>query len=152
LLRDLVYGLEYQNTTEDLIYATEVFIKSSRIVFTPITYYNYFVNEKSLTSCVTPDSFFKAQILVYRLLNIVRNKYDIDEVLLGKIGGYSEQWLLEQIISRHCSDRKVSMEVFIELSKSYVAFANYRKKLDLEKVYYSFVHCLKSTAESIGWF
>lgn len=151
ILNDLIYGLEYQNTTEDLIYGTEVFIKASRIELTPSIYYNYFVNTQSLTSTITSEKYLKAQILVYKLLQSIKEKYEVKEEWFEQIGIYLDQWILEQIFTHHFSKNKIDNITFADFKIYYKSFNIYYDKLDIEVLYNDKLYCLKKTAKRIGW-
>ena len=152
ILSDLIYGKDYQNTTEDLIYATEVFIKSSTIVLTPKVYYNYFVNSNSLTSTISPDKYIQSQITVYKLLKSIKETYIADSLVIKQIAYYLDEWLLDQFVLHHFTSKKINPLSFAEFSNFYLDFTEYDNMLNINKIYHNSLYCFKIFAKRKGIF
>lgn len=101
LVKDLVYGNTYMNTTEDLIYSFEVFLKAKTILVIPETYYYYFFNNESLTTSITPSLYFDSQILVYSLLDEIKIKYSPSDEALNNVIVYLDNFLAVEFFKNH---------------------------------------------------
>lgn len=150
LLKDLVYGNDYMNTTEDLIYSFEVFLKAKSILLLPEVYYCYFVNTKSLTSTITPSKYVHSQILVYKLLNIIKNKYKPSSDFLNKVITYLDNSLVVEFFKKNLLYSK-SDNLSHEFLEQYLNFNGEDKKDFINRNYYNKIYSFKEMVYRFGF-
>jgi glycosyltransferase involved in cell wall biosynthesis len=150
LLKDLIYGNNYMNTTEDLIYSFEVFLRAKNILLLPEIYYCYFSNAQSLTSKVTPLKYVHSQILVYNLLNRVKNKYEPLSGFLNNVITYLDNFLVLEFFKRHLSYPK-SDNLPVEFLKEYMSFSGEEKKDFINKNYYNSIYSFREMISRFGF-
>jgi glycosyltransferase involved in cell wall biosynthesis len=142
LVKNMVYGNTYMNTTEDLIYCTEIFLDSNSFLFVPKSLYVYFVNRKSLTSLVSPEKYFKSQVLVYDLLIQIKEKRFVKNNYIKTIDNYLYSFLMLEFFKTHFVG-KVKQELIDELQTKYNKFSVDNKFSDLERINESILFAFK---------
>jgi Glycosyltransferases, probably involved in cell wall biogenesis len=150
LLKDMIYGANYMNTTEDLIYSFEVFLKAKSILLLPEIYYCYFSNTQSLTSKITPSKYVHSQILVYNLLNAVKYKYEPSPEFLNNVIRYLDNFLALEFFKRHLSYPK-SDNLPAEFLKEYMNFSGEEKKDFINKNYNSITYSFREIISRFGF-
>lgn len=93
LICEMVYGAISINSTEDLVYCTELLLRAKCIYLFPKTLYAYFVNNKSITSTVSSFSYLSNQIVVLGELEKVFDKYDHSEIFKDRVLSYFEKFI-----------------------------------------------------------
>lgn len=139
---DIIYGETFLNTTEDLIYCTEVFQKSNNFLLVPDVFYCYFVNRKSLTSSITPVGYLRTQILIYELLTEIKVKYDLSLKSTNNINDYLDNFLVLEFFKNHMT-KCINNGLVNQLKRNYISFSNEERFLELEKVYNSIIYAVK---------
>lgn len=75
LLQDIIFGEIGINNGEDLVYSTEIFLKTNNILTSKYSYYIYYKNLQSLTMITDSKQFLLNQIIVLNQLSIIFKKY-----------------------------------------------------------------------------
>lgn len=91
LTESLISGQVGLNTTEDLLYATEILLKARKICLTPKAYYVYFTNTKSLSVAINPDQLIERQIIILKQIKIITLKYAATSQFTNNILSYLEK-------------------------------------------------------------
>jgi glycosyltransferase involved in cell wall biosynthesis len=91
LTKDLIYGAVAINTTEDLLYTTEILLKANRICLIPEIFYVYFANLESLSLAIKPDKLLEKQIDVLRNIRLITLKYGAESRFINNILNYLEK-------------------------------------------------------------
>lgn len=92
LLNDLVYGTRGINMSEDMIYATEIFIKSRKIHIVPDRLYVYKSNEDSITATIVPKDFIEQQQVILEQIRLIIKKYKPSQVIIANLMKYWESF------------------------------------------------------------
>jgi glycosyltransferase involved in cell wall biosynthesis len=93
LTKNLISGEIGVNNTEDLIYATEIFLKAEKICLIPEIYYVYSENNESLSRLVKPEQYIKYQAVILSQLQKIVFKYEADSKTTSNIMDYFEKWI-----------------------------------------------------------
>lgn len=134
---EMVYGMKYLNTCEDLIYCVEIFHKSEDIVVIDDILYNYYYNISSLTNQITPKAYFKVQSDVYNALSSLDVRYRINHEKKDIINNYLDKFLLFQLLKHHFRhDYFIPLQIFDDLLREYKIF-NINDDLGLSDLYLS---------------
>ena len=91
ITESLIYSEVGINTTEDLLYATEILLKAKKICLTPKAYYVYFTNTKSLSVAINPVQLIKRQIIILQQIKIITLKYAASSQFTNNILNYLEK-------------------------------------------------------------
>lgn len=105
IIQNLVYGEEYMNTGEDLIYSFEVFLRAKNIRLFKEVIYNYYKNNMSLTSIITANEYFIAQIVLYKEVGKLINQYHPRITQIKKINNYLYIYIQIEIYKHHFSKK-----------------------------------------------
>ncbi|MRN04564.1 glycosyltransferase family 2 protein [Riemerella anatipestifer] len=149
ILENLVYGKRYINTTEDLLYSFEVFLKSSKILLLPNIYYCYFVNRISLTSTIDSEKYLKAQELVYNLLSEIVKVYKPKGEYLINVKNYLDNWLVLELFKNHFS-KQIQKDTFYKMIKEYNIFSVNKECEFLERCYNYKIFAFKEVLKRFG--
>ncbi|MDR7711910.1 glycosyltransferase family 2 protein [Riemerella anatipestifer] len=149
MLENLVYGERYINTTEDLLYSFEVFLKSSKILLLPNIYYCYFVNRISLTSTIDSEKYLKAQELVYNLLSEIVKVYKPKGEYLINVKNYLDNWLVLELFKNHFS-KQIQKDTFYKMIKEYNIFSVNKECEFLERCYNYKIFAFKEVLKRFG--
>lgn len=139
LLDDLVFGNVYMNTSEDLVYSFEIFLKAKIIYTTNQILYAYFQNNESLTSTLKPDHYIKAQEIVFKELYKILEKYNPNVSFLENVNQYKRKYLFCEIYKHHFSKKKILMNDFENFLKQYQKLNNTNTVNKLKKAYNNFL-------------
>lgn len=93
LTDNLISGEVGVNNTEDLLYASEIFLRSQRICLVPMECYAYFVNTQSLTWQIRPEDYLRNQITILSQLQRIIDRYDADVQCVDIILNYFEKFI-----------------------------------------------------------
>lgn len=88
---NLISGEVGINTTEDLLYATEVLLKADKIHLLPEAYYTYFVNTASLSLAITPSLLLERQVVILQQIRLITVKYKATFQFTNNILSYLEK-------------------------------------------------------------
>lgn len=135
LLNNLIYGNDYMNTTEDLIYSFEIFLKAKSILLLPKVYYCYYFNTQSLTTMITPSKYVQSQTLVYFLLNKIKKKYNPFFKAVENVIVYLDNFLALEFFKNHLLRYK-SDEIASEFLNEYAIFCG-EKRIDFINMSYN---------------
>ena len=147
LTNDMLYGKIGINTTEDLLYATEILLRADRICLIPDAFYIYFTNEESITQTVNPNLLIQNQVIILNEINKIALKYNADLGLINNILIYLELSIFYVIFKTNFL--KTEQIIYNkELIDSFKIFPQMTKKrldrliLAMNNRYYSFVQVL----------
>lgn len=101
LLDDIIYGNVGLNSEEDLIYSSEILLKSSAIYLSNRIHYAYFLNTNSITHSVSPINFLKSKNLTLSQLELVLIKYKPDNYYKEYYLDYFEKWIFLEFAKIH---------------------------------------------------
>lgn len=150
LLRDLILGTRYVNSTEDLIFCFEIFLKASSILVVPKVYYNYFNNPDSLTS-INPEKYLLSQASLYQELDLIVKKYNPQKDYLTNLYEYVDKWIYMALL-RHHMGTEISLEAFEKFCSSYLQFRNVKEAIHLRKAYQNIFFVIKKVNRFVGVF
>jgi glycosyltransferase involved in cell wall biosynthesis len=105
LVKNMISGKTRVNTTEDLLYATEILLRAEKICLVPEVYYVYFRHNNSITATIDPEQNLKNQLIILKQLTKIARSYDLKGKLLSNILSYLENWLFLIIAQLHFSDQ-----------------------------------------------
>jgi glycosyltransferase involved in cell wall biosynthesis len=101
LLKDLIYGKVGLNSEEDLIYSSEVLLKSKSVYLSRGYYYSYFINSISITNSISPIDFLKTKHISLGQLELIFNKYNTDRYYIDYYLDYFEKWIYLEFAKLH---------------------------------------------------
>lgn len=127
ILQNLVYGEEYMNNGEDLIYSFEIFLKAKNIRLFKEVIYNYYKNNRSLTNIITANEYFIAQIVLYKEVGKLINQYNPTITQIKKINNYLYKYIQIEIYKHHFS-KKNKID-----SNTFNIFLQHFKNLDIQR-------------------
>ena len=87
----MIYGEAAINTTEDLIYSTEILLKAKKINLLNEAYYVYFNNTESLSLAINPLQLLERQIIILKQIKIIALKYEAKSQIINNILNYVEK-------------------------------------------------------------
>lgn len=133
IAKNLVYGEEYMNTGEDLIYSFEIYNRSNKIGLYTEPVYIYYKNPKSLTNLITPEKYIKAQIIVYKEVAKLFKKYNTSSKEMYNVNSYLYKFLLIEILKHHCSNKnRINVNTFNEFMQWFkIVDLNRKEKIQL---------------------
>jgi glycosyltransferase involved in cell wall biosynthesis len=91
LISDMISGKIGVNTSEDLLYATEILLRAEKICLIPECYYVYFVNMESITQTVKSELFLQNQIIILSQLQAILSVGNINPKFISYILNYFEK-------------------------------------------------------------
>lgn len=91
ITKNLISGEVGINTTEDLLYATEILLKANKIYLTQESYYMYFVNTESLSLAISPNLLIARQIVILQQIKLIALKYGATSQFVNNILSYLEK-------------------------------------------------------------
>lgn len=101
LTDNMISGEVSVNTTEDLLYSTEILLRAEKICLVPESYYVYFVNSESITQNINPEQYLQNQIIILRQLQKIVSKYNANSKLIENILNYLEKWIYLELAKTH---------------------------------------------------
>lgn len=101
LTNNLISGELGVNTTEDLLYATEILLKSKNICIISEPYYVYFVNTDSITHIVGSFNYIENQVIIINQLQKILDRYEADIKLSNNVLNYFEKWIYVELAKIH---------------------------------------------------
>lgn len=105
LILDMICGRVGVNTTEDLLYATEILFRAEKICLISEFYYVYFVNTESLTHTIKSEQFLQNQIIILSQLQNIVSEYNADSMLIRNISNYFENRIYLEFAKSHIYNR-----------------------------------------------
>lgn len=97
LTKNMITGMSSINSNgDDLLYCTEVLLRSKAVYLLPETYYVALINSGSLTQSSSPKSIFNNISALPALLNIILRDNKASENLSKNINDYLFNFLVEQ--------------------------------------------------------
>lgn len=102
---DMIYGKESINSTEDLVYSTEVLLKVNTILLCHEALYVYSYNSDSITATVDPLSYMSNQLIVYENLNLVLSKYNANLDFKKNLINYLDKWIFLELFKLRLTDK-----------------------------------------------
>lgn len=103
LINDMIYGKVYMNTTEDLIYSLEVFLRSKSFLIMPEVFYVYFKWEKSLSQTIVGSEYLSRQNVVYSELQKLYSTYNIQKSIIANVNNYLNLRIISDLLKAHLS-------------------------------------------------
>lgn len=112
LVKNMISGKIGVNTTEDLLYSTEILVRAEKICLIPEYYYVYFRHKDSITITIDPERNLKNQLIIMKQLNKIARRYELKKEMLNNIMNYLENWLYYiiaqiQFFDQSDSDKKL---------------------------------------------
>lgn len=93
LTENLISGEVGVNNTEDLLYASEIFLRAQTICLIPMECYVYFVNTQSLTWQIKPEEYLRNQITIMSQLQQIIDRYNAGTQCVDTILNYFEKFI-----------------------------------------------------------
>ena len=91
IIENLISGEVGVNTTEDLLYATEILLKADKIHLLPEAYYTYFVNTESLSLAITPNLLLERQVVILQQIKVITVTHNATSQFINNILSYLEK-------------------------------------------------------------
>jgi glycosyltransferase involved in cell wall biosynthesis len=131
LLNDIFYGEIGINNGEDLVFATEIFLKTNKISTNKFSFYIYFKNLSSLSRIINSDNFLKNQILVLDQLTKIFDKYSPSEKKVKFILNYFIKFIFNEIYNYHYNNTSNSSNLlyFSELNNNPYIIKYYKNQI-----------------------
>lgn len=153
-VKNLIYSRsDYPKSTEDLIYCTEILLRSKTICLAPITLYKYFIHSNSITQTSSPINYINNQKVIAsnlkKILNFYSPEINFKNQLLNyfskfiilsiaKIQFYNPNQLskidkpLNQLFDLNLMDRNLISTIRSSLNNRYYSLYQVSKKFDLK--------------------
>jgi glycosyltransferase involved in cell wall biosynthesis len=151
LTEDLISGELGVNTTEDLLYSTEILLKSKKICVVSESYYVYFVNTDSITHLVGSINYIENQIIIISQIQKLLEKYKANHEISNNVLDYFEKWIFVELAKIHFLDLEKLDDcgIFIKNIFQNPIFSRARRKR-LEKSLKSKYYCLYEVTKLFG--
>lgn len=153
IAENLIYGKISVNSTEDLLYSTEILLKVNSICLFPDSFYVYHYNIDSLSASVTPKKYFENQILVLTQIEVLFNYYDCSKKFKVNVIDYFEKWLYLELTKSHFffrSSNAFEINILLERFSSSIYFEN-RRLIRLKSSSENKIKCLFVTFKYFGF-
>jgi glycosyltransferase involved in cell wall biosynthesis len=143
---DMIYGLDYINSGEDIIYNTEILIRATNIFIYPHCLYVYFQHFLSITNSINAKSMLEGRIILLKLLHKLFSTYpqsDLNpDLILCKfekiIIGFSFQyWLTKQREKLKTDEIIDAFQLFQSMSSERIFVINSVLTDKKQSVYYT---------------
>jgi glycosyltransferase involved in cell wall biosynthesis len=134
LLDDMIYGNTGLNSEEDLIYSTEILLKSNSIYLSNGIHYAYFLNTNSITYSISPINFLKSKNSTLSQLESIFIKYKPDNYYKDYYLDYFEKWIFLEFAKIHYWYKGNFEDIFTlvkELKKSTIMSKSRTHRLEL---------------------
>lgn len=121
LINEMIYGKVYMNTTEDLIYSLEVFLRSKSFLIIPEVFYVYFKWEKSLSQTIISSEYLSRQNVVYSELHKLCATYNIHKSIITNVNNYLNLRVISDLLRAHLSGglHSETLLSFLNVHKSF---------------------------------
>ena len=93
LTGNMISGEVGVNNTEDLLYASEIFLRVESICLMPVDCYIYFVNTESLTWQIKSEDYIQNQVIILNQLQRMVDKYKPGAKCIDTILNYFEKFI-----------------------------------------------------------
>lgn len=93
ITENMIYGNTKVNITEDLLYATEILLKASKIYLIPESYYVYFTNTESMTWQIKSGDYIRNQVIILQQLQRIVDRYEPTSQCINTILNYFEKFI-----------------------------------------------------------
>ncbi len=144
---DMICNQKSINSTEDLVYSTELLLRVNTICLFPQIYYSYFLNNESITSTVSSEIYLENQKVVLGQLDKILVKYINNDKFKDNVLNYFEKWIYLEFLKLHYWNvqKKINgVDYFIrELSK--ISILNKSRLKNYEKSMNNKYNCLFET-------
>lgn len=101
IAQNLISDEKGVNTTEDLLFSTEILLRAITINLEPTNFYVYFLNRDSVTHTLNYEQYLNNQIIILEQLSKIIAKYNPDHKLVKNILVYLEKWILYIVCQFH---------------------------------------------------
>ena len=144
IVSNLIYGQASINSAEDLLFATEILLKSNSIILFPDAYYVYYKNTKSITHLTNPEKFINSQEIILNQLYLILKEYKATSSFTNCILRYLEkhiQFAISQSVffgnpkNIELKKLKKSFELFPEMTKKRIEIL----EISISKKYHSLI-------------
>ena len=143
LIEKMVYGEYGYNSTEDLIYCSEILLKAHTFLLLPKYLYVYFKNTQSISSSYTPSKYLSDQIVIIKTIELLFDKYCPQEEIINNILNYFEKWIFLFIA-------KINFLFKSDFAKSKTYISNiYRSSLLTQNRFDKIIVCMNNRFESL---
>ncbi len=151
ILNNLIYSEIGINSTEDLLYSTEILLKANKVYLTPEFYYVYFTNNYSLTNSIKSLEYITNQKIIIEQLNKIIIKYNANRVFTKNLIDYFEKWIFLELTKIQFLEKEKLTECIIRLKEYYIDnyFPHYRIK-KIESLYNNKYLCLFEVIKHFG--
>jgi glycosyltransferase involved in cell wall biosynthesis len=123
LLNNMVSGRTGINNGEDLVYATEILLRSEKIYLVPQRYYIYYVNKQSLTWAASTEQFLNNLIVVLKQLEVLMLEYHPTQAFQSFLMNYFEKWLYLEIAKINFLNKKEDSNKSLDLINNIFQFS-----------------------------
>lgn len=116
LTLNMISGEIGVNTTEDLLYATEILLRAEKICLVPDSYYIYFENTNSITNTINPEDYLRNQVLILNQIQKIFFRYNSNLKLTNNILNYIEKWIYLELAKSHFwnIDKRYANEIVLK--------------------------------------
>lgn len=101
ILNYMIYGNIAINSSEDLIYCTELLLRAKSIYIIPEYYYSYSINLNSITSKISPINYLENQVNVLNELDKIFTYNNASSIFKKNVFNYFEKWVFLEIYKLH---------------------------------------------------
>lgn len=132
---NLNYGKYSINSTEDLLYASEILLKARVICLMPESYYVYFMNIESITRVNKPHILINNQVNILQQIKTITDKYNATPQFTNTILRYLQKNIYYATAQSVFLQNKVDIKKN-ELINAFRLFPEMKEK-ELKKIFYS---------------
>jgi glycosyltransferase involved in cell wall biosynthesis len=101
IAQDLISSEKGINSTEDLLYASEILFRADTIYLVPSNFYVYFMNIDSVTHTLGYEKYLNNQSIIMEQLEKIITRYNPNHELINNILAYLEKWILYMVCQFH---------------------------------------------------
>jgi glycosyltransferase involved in cell wall biosynthesis len=107
------------NTTEDLLYCFEIFLKAKKICVIPDYYYVYFWNNQSITHTIpiASEQYLKNQTIILCQIQKITNKYPTEYLLTNNVLDFIEKKMLFHLFDKHKYKKRTNNSININFKQ-----------------------------------
>jgi len=148
---DMICGEKSINSTEDLLYSTELLLRINSICLVPEVYYSYFLNNESITSTISPKDYLANQIIVLGQIDKIFRAHKANGLFIENVLNYFEKWIYLEFSKMHFwkGEKNIDNEYLISEFSKY-AIMNIRRMKQIELSIDNKFICLLETKKRFG--